>query len=156
MSSVDKLFLNGQIRPMSSLQTTQFQWQEHKENEASHHHHHRILELEGSENKEAETPLIETTPSGSASSSRPSSSGRNSKKWIFKVFTCSSSLRDKKEKNHKETETETQNQKQKRSKQVLPKKSIKGRVPPSAHKLHYTVNRSQAKEMKNKTFLPYW
>ncbi|CAL5433367.1 unnamed protein product [Camellia sinensis] len=155
MSSADELFLNGQIRPMSLLQTAQFQWQEHEENEASHHHHHRILELEDSENKEAETPSIETTPSGSASSSRSSSSGRNSKKWIFKVFTCSSSSRDEKEKNRKETETQKQKQKQKRSKQVLPKKSIKRRVLPSAHELHYIANRAQAEEMKKKTFLPY-
>ncbi|KAF5953209.1 hypothetical protein HYC85_011153 [Camellia sinensis] len=51
-----------------------------------------------------------------------------------------------------------------RSKQVLPKKPIAGkpangvekrRVPPSAHELHYTANRAQAKEMKKKTFLPY-
>ncbi|XP_028074386.1 uncharacterized protein LOC114276768 [Camellia sinensis] len=128
MSSVDELFLNGQIRPMSPLRATQFQCQEHKENEASHHHHHhhRILELEDSENKEAETQLIETTPSGSASSSRSSSSGRTLKKWIlFKdllyisktegrgnkkkfwssiTFTCSSSSKDEKEKNHKETQ----------------------------------------------------
>ncbi|GMQ00377.1 hypothetical protein CsSME_00047486 [Camellia sinensis var. sinensis] len=118
MSSVDEWFLNSQIRPMSPLRTTQFQWQEHEENEAAHHH--RILELEASENKEATTPSIETTPSSSASSSRSISSGRNLKKWIFKVFTCSSSSRDEKEKNHKETEM----QKQKRSKQVLRKKLI--------------------------------
>ncbi|XP_028065029.1 uncharacterized protein LOC114268118 [Camellia sinensis] len=145
MSSADEWFLNGQIRPMSPLRTTQFQWQEHEDNEASHHHHHHhhhILELDDSENKEAETPSIKTTPSGSASSSRSSSSGRNSKKWIFFkdllygsksegrdnkkkfwssiTFTCSSSSRDEKEKNCKEMET----QKQKRSKQVLLKKPI--------------------------------
>ncbi|XP_028080806.1 uncharacterized protein LOC114282361 [Camellia sinensis] len=80
MSSADKLFLNGQIWLMSPLRAAQFQWQEHEENEASHHHyHHRILELEDSENKEAETPSIETTPSGSALSSSSSPSGRNSK-----------------------------------------------------------------------------
>ncbi|KAL7204398.1 hypothetical protein ACSBR2_017465 [Camellia fascicularis] len=193
MSSADELFLNGQIRSMSTQRTAQFQWQEHEENEASHHHHHhhRILELDDSENKEAETPSIKTTPSDSASSLRSSSSGRNSKKWIFFkdllyrsksegrgnkkkfwssiAFTCSSSSRDEKEKNRKETEMQKQKQKQKqeqkqtRSKQVLPKKRIVGkpvngvgkhRVPPSAHELHYTANRAQAKEMKKKT-LPY-
>ncbi|XP_028095890.1 uncharacterized protein LOC114295790 [Camellia sinensis] len=151
MSSADELFLNGQIRPMSPLRTAQFQWQEHEENEASHHHHHCILELEDSENKEAETPSIETTPSGSALSSRSSSSARNSNKWIFKVFTCSSSSRDEKEKNRKETETQSK----RKRKQVLPKNPIKRRVPPSAHELYYTANRAQAKEMKKKTFLPY-
>ncbi|KAL7199167.1 hypothetical protein ACSBR2_021446 [Camellia fascicularis] len=134
MSLADELFLNGQIRPMSPLRTAQFQWQEHKENEASHHHHHhRIVELDDSENKEAETLSIEITPLGSASSSR-----------------------DEKEKNRK-------TQKQKQNKQVLPKKSIAGkpangvgkrRVPPSAHKLHYTANRAQAEELKKKTSLP--
>ncbi|GMP41718.1 hypothetical protein CsSME_00011716 [Camellia sinensis var. sinensis] len=148
-------------------------------NEASHHH--RILELDDSENKEAETPSIDTTPLGSASSSRSSSFGRNSKKWIFFkdllyrsksegrgnkkkfwssiTFTCSSSSRDEKEKNRKETET----QKQKRSKRVLPKKSIAEKptngienrsVPRLAHELHYNANRAQAEEMKE-TFLPY-
>ncbi|GMQ00369.1 hypothetical protein CsSME_00047480 [Camellia sinensis var. sinensis] len=123
MSSADEWFSNGQIRLMSPLRKTQFHWQEHEENEASHHHHHhhhRILELEDSENKEAETPSIETTLSGFASSSRSILFGRNLKKWIFKVFTCSSSSRDEKEKNRKEMEM----QKQQRSKQVLPKKSI--------------------------------
>ncbi|KAL7204397.1 hypothetical protein ACSBR2_017464 [Camellia fascicularis] len=159
MSSADELFLNGQIRSMSPQRTAQFQWQEHEENEASHHH--RILEFDDSENKEAETPSIDTTPLGSASSSRSSSSGRNSKKWIF-----FKDLLDEKEKNRKETETQKQKQKQKqkRSKQVLPKKPIAGkpvngvekrRVPPSAHELHYTANRAQAEEMKKKTFLPY-
>ncbi|THG06910.1 hypothetical protein TEA_016632 [Camellia sinensis var. sinensis] len=81
MSSADELFLNGQIRSMSPQRTTQFQWQEHEENEASHNH--RIMELDDSENKEAKTPSIDTTPLGTASSSRSSSSGRNSKKWIF-------------------------------------------------------------------------
>ncbi|GMP43808.1 hypothetical protein CsSME_00013024 [Camellia sinensis var. sinensis] len=146
-------------------------------------------------NKEAETSSIETTLSGSASSSRSSSFERNSKKWIFFkdllyrsksegrgnkkkfwssiAFTCSSFSREEKEKNRKETETKMQKQKQKqkqkrswhdRSKQVLPKKPIAGKpangvekrgVLPSAHELHYTTNRAQAKEMKKKTFLPY-
>ncbi|GMQ00308.1 hypothetical protein CsSME_00047448 [Camellia sinensis var. sinensis] len=120
MSSADEWFLNGQIWPMSPLRISQFQWQEHEDNEASHHHHHRILELEDSENKEAETPSIKTTPSGFASSSRSTLSRRNLKKWIFKVFTCSLASRDEKEKNCKEMKT----QKQKRSKQVLLKKPI--------------------------------
>ncbi|CAL5433365.1 unnamed protein product [Camellia sinensis] len=135
MSSADELFLNGQIRPMSPLSIAQFQWQKREENKSSHHHHHRILELEDFENKEVETPSIETTPSSSASFSRSSLPERNSKK-------------DEKGKNRKKTET----QKQKRSKQVLPKKSIAGkpangvgkrRVLPSAHELHYTANRAQ-------------
>ncbi|KAA8543044.1 hypothetical protein F0562_021461 [Nyssa sinensis] len=69
-----------------------------------------------------------------------------------------SSSRDAKEKTHTET------QKQKRSKQVPAKKPVtrkpangvaKRRVPPSPHELHYTANRTQAEEMKKKTFLPY-
>ncbi|XP_028098864.1 uncharacterized protein LOC114298493 [Camellia sinensis] len=159
---------------MSPQRTAQFQWQEHEENEASYHH--RILELDDSENKEVKTSSIDTTPLGSASSSRSSSSGRNSKKWIFFkdllyrsksegrgnkkkfwssiTFTCSSSSTDEKEKNRKETEM----QKQKRSKPIAKKPTNgieKRRVPPSARELHYSANRAQAEEMKKKTFLPY-
>ncbi|GMQ00105.1 hypothetical protein CsSME_00047329 [Camellia sinensis var. sinensis] len=68
ISPADELFLNGHILPMSPLLTAQ-----EKEEEVDIQ---RILEL---------APSIETTPS---------SSGRK-KKWIFKVFTCSSSKEKK-------------------------------------------------------------
>ncbi|CAL5437490.1 unnamed protein product [Camellia sinensis] len=128
MTSADELFLNGEIQPMSPLQA-QLPWQEHEE--ASHHHHpDHIVELD--------TPAIE-----SGSASRSSSSGM--KKWIFKVFTCSSSLRDeKKEKNRKM-------QKQKRSKKSMAEKPANG-VGKRANRAH---------ETKKKTSLlgicaPFW
>ncbi|CAL5357780.1 unnamed protein product [Camellia sinensis] len=132
MTSADKLFLNGEIRPMSPLQA-QFQWKEEVDIQAQashHHHHHRILELGDSEDK-AETPSIE-----SGSASRSSSSGR--KKWIFKVFTCSSSSRDEKKENNRKT------QKQKRSKKSIAEKPANG--------VKKRANR--ALETKKKTSLP--
>ncbi|GFY98677.1 stress response NST1-like protein [Actinidia rufa] len=69
--------LHRKARSMSPLRSAQFQW-----------HDERVIDrdeasLEVSENKQAGASSMETPPSGSASSSRSSSSGRNSKKWIF-------------------------------------------------------------------------
>uniref|UniRef100_A0A5B7AIC6 Stress response NST1-like protein n=1 Tax=Davidia involucrata TaxID=16924 RepID=A0A5B7AIC6_DAVIN len=72
--------LHRKARSMSPLRTAQFQWHE-EENAAGEERD--VMELENSEKKQADTPSIDTTQSGSASSSRSSSSGRNSKKWIF-------------------------------------------------------------------------
>ncbi|CAL5433513.1 unnamed protein product [Camellia sinensis] len=121
MTSADELFLNGEIQPMSPLQA-QLPWQEHEE--ASHRHHpDHIVELD--------TPAIE-----SGFASRSSSSGI--KKWIFKVFTCSSSSREEnKEKNRKM-------QKQKRSKKSMAEKPANG--------VGKRANRAQ--ETKKKTSLP--
>ncbi|CAL5437526.1 unnamed protein product [Camellia sinensis] len=144
MTSADELFLNSEIRPMSPLQA-QLRCQEHEE--AFHHHHpDRIVELD--------TPAIESGPASrspaidasrppaieSGSASRSSSSGR--KKWIFKVFTCSSSSRD--EKKEKNSKTQKQKQKQKRS-----KKPIAGKL---ANGVGKHANRAQ--ETKKKTSLP--
>ncbi|CAL5433509.1 unnamed protein product [Camellia sinensis] len=73
--------------------------------------------------------------------SSPSRSGR--KKWIFKVFTCSSSSRDEKEKekNHK-----TQKQKQ------FPKKLIAGK-PANGVAVGKRANRAQEMKKKKKTSL---
>ncbi|GMQ00088.1 hypothetical protein CsSME_00047315 [Camellia sinensis var. sinensis] len=77
ISPADELFLNGHIRPMSPLRTAQEKEVDIQEEEEVDIQ--RILEL---------APSIETTPS---------SSGRK-KKWIFKVFTCSSSKEKKMQK----------------------------------------------------------
>ncbi|GMQ00082.1 hypothetical protein CsSME_00047310 [Camellia sinensis var. sinensis] len=76
ISPADELFLNGYIRPMSPLRTAQEKEEEVDIQEEEEVDIQRIQEL---------APSIETTPS---------SSGRK-KKWIFKVFTCSS-LKEKK------------------------------------------------------------
>ncbi|CAL5437236.1 unnamed protein product [Camellia sinensis] len=76
ISPADELFLNGHIRPMSPLLTAQEKEEEVDIQEEEEVDIQRILEL---------APSIETTPS---------SSGRK-KKWIFKVFTCSSSKEKK-------------------------------------------------------------
>ncbi|XAR61392.1 hypothetical protein NMG60_11035084 [Bertholletia excelsa] len=68
-------------RSMSPLRTVQLEWQE--DTVIGEEESNGILELEVSENKQTRDLSTETTPSGSASSSRSSSSGRNSKKWIF-------------------------------------------------------------------------
>ncbi|GMQ00076.1 hypothetical protein CsSME_00047304 [Camellia sinensis var. sinensis] len=97
ISPADDLFLNGHIRPMSPLPLRTAQEKEEEvdiqEEEVDIQ---RILEL---------APSIETTPS---------SSGRK-KKWIFKVFTCSSSK-----------EKKMQKQKQKRRKPRLEDKLVDG------------------------------
>ncbi|GFZ13783.1 stress response NST1-like protein [Actinidia rufa] len=81
MSSADELVLKRSLhkkaRSMSPLRSAQFQWHDEKAIDGED------ASLEVSENKQAGTSSIETPPSGSASSSRSSSSGRNSKKWIF-------------------------------------------------------------------------
>ncbi|XP_021279762.1 uncharacterized protein LOC110413322, partial [Herrania umbratica] len=120
-------------------------------------------------------------PSCSASSSRSSSSGRNSKKWIFlkdllyrsksegrangkEKFWTSISFSPSKEKKIQEEKPPPSRQKQKENKQGAGKKVSSGkpangvakrRVPPSPHELLYTTNRAQAEEMKKRTYLPY-
>ncbi|XVF72710.1 hypothetical protein PTKIN_Ptkin12aG0142200 [Pterospermum kingtungense] len=73
--------LHRKARSLSPLRNPEFQWEEEEEEcsrEANKEVSQRILE------GLKEAPISnETTPSCSASSSRSSSSGRNSKKWIF-------------------------------------------------------------------------
>ncbi|PSR94724.1 Neuroguidin like [Actinidia chinensis var. chinensis] len=69
--------LHKKARSMSPLRSEQFQWHDEKVIDGED------ASLEVSENKQAVTSSMETTPSGSAPSSRSPSSGRNSKKWIF-------------------------------------------------------------------------
>ncbi|XP_057776657.1 uncharacterized protein LOC130995404 [Salvia miltiorrhiza] len=135
------------------------------------------------EEREAESG--ETTPSCSASSSRSSSSGRNSKKWIFlkdllnrsksegrahskERFWSAISFSAAKEKktplvlspsSSRDEKKGGKDMKNKETKAPGSRKPANGvwrrRAAPSAHELHYTANRAQAAEMKRKTFLPY-
>jgi hypothetical protein len=128
---------------------------------------------------------IITTPSDSASSSRSSSAGRSSKRWVFlKDFLRSKSegrsnnkfwstisfspIKDKKS-NSNNQNLQPQMRKEKScnsqrngssswSKKMTgkPMNGIgKRRVPASPHELHYKANRAQAEELRKKTFLPY-
>ncbi|KAJ0111706.1 hypothetical protein Patl1_00913 [Pistacia atlantica] len=75
--------LHRKARSLSPLRNQEYQWHEEDIN-GDRDISENIIELqEYVERKESEAVSSETTPSCSASSSRSSSSGRNSKKWIF-------------------------------------------------------------------------
>ncbi|XP_031288111.1 uncharacterized protein LOC116146805 [Pistacia vera] len=75
--------LHRKARSLSPLRNQEYQWHEEDIN-GDRDISENIIELqEYVERKETEAVSSETTPSCSASSSRSSSSGRNSKKWIF-------------------------------------------------------------------------
>ncbi|KAK8488276.1 hypothetical protein V6N11_066215 [Hibiscus sabdariffa] len=118
--------------------------------------------------KDSEDMCNETSASMSASSSRSSSGGRSSKRWVFlKDFLRSKSEGRSNNKfwstisfsptKEKKLSNASENQRSIKSKPVngIGKGKGKCRAPPSPHELHYTANRAQAKEMRKKTFLPY-
>ncbi|XP_043709494.1 uncharacterized protein LOC122658549 isoform X2 [Telopea speciosissima] len=153
--------LHRRTRSLSPLRNPLFGWHEDEEEQETSG---CDLDSEDPDRKQDETPSTGTTPSVSASSS-----GRNSKRWIFLKdllyrsksegrgngkekfwysLSFSPAVKDKKPPSVPMTET----QKPKRT----PANGVgKRRIPPSAHELHYTTNRAQAEEMKKKTFLPY-
>ncbi|KAE8693721.1 serine/threonine-protein kinase [Hibiscus syriacus] len=168
--------LHRKARSLSPLRNPEFKWEEDEECSREDRKVVSKLILEGL--KETDVSK-ETTPS----SSRSSSSGRNSKKWIFlkgllyrsksegrangkeKFWTSISFSSSKEKKIQMEQEKPPPlKRKQKENKQGAGKKSSSGkpsngvakrRVPPSPHELHYTTNRAQAEEMKKRTYLPY-
>jgi hypothetical protein len=190
-------------RSMSPLRNnTHLEWTENEEEEAEHNNNVVIAsEIENDKNNvngcsEMENNVkvdemglerieIITTPSDSASSSRSSSAGRSSKRWVFlKDFLRSKSegrsnnkfwstisfspIKDKKS-NSNNQNLQPQMRKEKScnsqrngssswSKKMTgkPMNGIgKRRVPASPHELHYKANRAQAEELRKKTFLPY-
>ncbi|XP_050223628.1 uncharacterized protein LOC126673501 [Mercurialis annua] len=126
-----------------------------------------------------------TTGPCSGSSSRSSSAGRNSKRWVFlkdflyrsksegrsnNKFWSNISFSPAKEKNKPINTTATpskgnnfcldsQKMKANSGHQSSSKKPVNGlgkkRVPTSPHELHYKASKAQAEEMRKKTFLPY-
>ncbi|KAK7269416.1 hypothetical protein RIF29_22142 [Crotalaria pallida] len=129
---------------------------------------------------------IETTaPCVSASSSRSSSAGRSSKRWVFlKDFLRSKSEGRSNNKfwstisfsptaKEKEKEKKPNHQNQNQNVHNTPGVSKEGKKTrggerkmsgkptngvgkrPSLHELHYKANRAQAEELRKKTFLPY-
>lgn len=77
--------LHRKARSLSPLRNSDLMWLDNEDcKEAKAKETNKsILDLHHSEGKQSEAVSTETTPSCSASSSRSSSSGRNSKKWIF-------------------------------------------------------------------------
>uniref|UniRef100_A0A7N0TLN6 Uncharacterized protein n=1 Tax=Kalanchoe fedtschenkoi TaxID=63787 RepID=A0A7N0TLN6_KALFE len=140
---------------------------------------------EGEKQRESDLPTEEAAISGSASSSRSSSSGgRNSRKWVFlkdllyrsksegrastkEKFWSFSPAKDKKSSTSSAISTASKSEeiacekgKKQQQQRLAAGKPANGnvskrRVPPSAHELHYTANRAQAEEMKKRTYLPY-
>ncbi|XP_042516976.1 uncharacterized protein LOC122091195 [Macadamia integrifolia] len=164
-------------RSLSPLRNPHFEWHDDEEERET-----SDLDSEVLDPKQDEKSSTGTTPV-SASSSRSSSAGRSSNRWIFlkellyrsksegrgnvkEKFWRSisfSPVKDKKPPPSSVPTTETQ--KPKRTPQVPSKKTAPAgkptngvgnrRIPVSPHELHYTKNRAQAEEMKKKTFLPY-
>ncbi|XP_009104387.1 uncharacterized protein LOC103830361 [Brassica rapa] len=178
--------VHRKARSLSPLRNAAFQWSEEEEGKGLAGECIRKLQ-EDYEEDEAKinenVTSAETTPSCSASSSRSSSYGRNSKKWIFlkdllhrsksegrgngkekfwsNISFSPSNLKDKKLKSEDAAKKQKQNQPPPAAKKApvtgKPTNGITKRrgLQPSAHELHYTTNRAQAEEMKKRTYLPY-
>ncbi|XP_059313278.1 uncharacterized protein LOC132064342 [Lycium ferocissimum] len=173
--------LRRRTRSMSPLRTTSYEWQEEYEEEeelqvvVKEKNEEIIIKQDDEVENEASN---ETTPCPSGSSSRSSSVGRSSKRWVFlKEFLYRSksegrnnthkfwsgiSFSPVKEKKLEKIATpkgkqngNNNNTKEGKKKFVNGSGIGKRRVPPSPHELHYTTNRAQSEEMRKKTFLPY-
>ncbi|KAF3521314.1 hypothetical protein F2Q69_00049745 [Brassica cretica] len=171
--------VHRKARSLSPLRNAAFQWNEDDEGVVAGEREVKECIRKLQEDYEDE----ETTPSCSASSSRSSSYGRNSKKWIFlkdllhrsksegrgngkekfwsNISSSPSNLKDKKLKPEDAAKKQKQNQPPPPAKKApitgKPTNGITKRrgFQPSAHELHYTANRAQAEEMKKRTYLPY-
>ncbi|CAL0308543.1 unnamed protein product [Lupinus luteus] len=183
MSFRDKS-LRRKARSLSPSRNTHVEWIENNDNETlTNENQNGSSEIEQEEEEEEDGDdddgkrgsLEISTHSVSASSSRSSSAGRSSKRWVFlKDFLRSKSegrsnnkfwstisfspTKDKKLINQDETPKPKVNS-QTFSKRVVgnPANGVgKRRVTlPSPHELHYKANRAQAEELRKKTFLPY-
>ncbi|XP_074320949.1 uncharacterized protein LOC141657571 [Silene latifolia] len=126
--------------------------------------------LLNSDDLAADTPPDTAAPTedipASASSSRCSSAGRSSKRWVFlKDFLRSKSEGSSNNKfwhninvsfspsKEKEKRTETAKEKEVTAKKKTAATAAAKRR--SAHEMHYAANRAQAEEMRKKTYLPY-
>ncbi|KAE9618933.1 hypothetical protein Lal_00047386 [Lupinus albus] len=170
-------------RSMSPLRNnTHLEWSEKEDDHADNNNNTK----NGNDSTENEKEKVEedvlgleerTTPCVSASSSRSSSAGRSSKRWVFlKDFLRSKSEGRSNNKfwstisfspNTKDKKTNHQNlhntpvpkegsQKPKGSGKKITGKPMNGvGKRPSLHELHYKANRAQAEELRKKTFLPY-
>lgn len=178
--------LRRRTRSLSPLRNTLFEWTENEggDEDMSLANKNGCLEVEENEREKIEGLCSETTtPSASASSSRSSSAGRSSKRWVFLKDFLRSKSEGRSNNKFWSTISFTPTKEKKPGNQTLsssvsvPSEAVKGkgnahvstkksagkpanavgkrRVPPSPHELHYTANRAQAEELKKKTFLPY-
>ncbi|KAF8117882.1 hypothetical protein N665_0008s0222 [Sinapis alba] len=182
--------VHRKARSLSPLRNAVYQWNEEEEEGvvAGEREVKECIRKLQEDYEEDETksngnvPSAETTPSCSASSSRSSSYGRNSKKWIFlkdllhrsksegggngkekfwsNISFSPSNLKDKKLKSEDAAKKQKQKQPPPAKKSPITGKPINGitkrrGLQPSPHELHYTTNRAQAEEMKKRTYLPY-
>nr|XP_043624516.1 uncharacterized protein LOC122596069 [Erigeron canadensis] len=162
-------------RSMSPLRSsnTAFQWLENGRDSTEINEIKLKLASEEDEEKKyiAET---ETEPSSGASS-RSSSAGRSSKRWVFlKEFLHRSKSEGRNtttsNKNHKFWSTlslrkpsDSKTEEIAATPKSTAKKAVNGVVGAnynrkarrSAHEMHYTTNRAQAEELRRKTYLPY-
>ncbi|CAH8368575.1 unnamed protein product [Eruca vesicaria subsp. sativa] len=172
--------VHRKARSLSPLRNAAFQWNEEREvKECIRKLQEDYEEEEKKSNGNATS--AETTPSCSASSSRSSSYGRNTKKWIFlkdllhrsksegrgngkEKFWSNISFSPSSLKKLKSEDAAVESKKQKQSTPAKktpvtgkPTNGIAKRrgLQPSAHEVHYTTNRAQAEEMKKRTYLPY-
>ncbi|CAL0300122.1 unnamed protein product [Lupinus luteus] len=166
-------------RSMSPLRSnTHLEWSEKEDDHADNNEIKNSNDSTENEKEKVEEDVEERTiPCVSASSSRSSSAGRSSKRWVFlKDFLRSKSEGRSNNKfwstisfspNTKEKKSNHQNlhntpvskegsQKPKGSGKKITGKPMNGvGKRPSLHELHYKANRAQAEELRKKTFLPY-
>ncbi|CAL0316555.1 unnamed protein product [Lupinus luteus] len=174
--------MRRRTRSMSPLRNnTHLEWIEKEDNKNNNNNNNNNDDNNDSYENERDKVVEEiATPCVSASSSRSSSAGRSSKRWIFlKDFLRSKSEGRSNNKfwstisfspNTKEKKTNNQNvnntpnskeeykesQKTKGSGKKMSGKPMNGvRKRPSLHELHYKANRAQTEELRKKTFLPY-
>ncbi|KAK2977717.1 hypothetical protein RJ640_013735 [Escallonia rubra] len=178
--------LRRRTRSLSPFKTSSFEWHEDEDdevrqaNQPNESTRNDLCFGNDDASKQNDVASGETTPS--ASSSRSSSVGRSSKRWVFlkeflyrsksegqgrnnghKFWSLSfSPVKDKKmpaeEKVPAPEPPSAPAKGASRSKKTAGKATNgvgKRRVPLSPHELHYTANRAQAEEMRKKTFLPY-
>ncbi|XP_019441194.1 PREDICTED: uncharacterized protein LOC109346217 isoform X2 [Lupinus angustifolius] len=154
--------MRRRTRSMSPLRNnTHLEWIEKEDNKNNN---------DSYENERDKVVEERTIPCASASSSRSSSAGRSSKRWIFlKDFlrsksegrsnnkfwsTISFSPTTKEKKTNNQNVNNTLNSKEE-YKESQKTKGNGNRKRPSLHELHYKANRAQAEELRKKTFLPY-
>ncbi|KAK1280657.1 hypothetical protein QJS04_geneDACA004538 [Acorus gramineus] len=171
--------VHRRARSMSPMRNPSFRWREEEEEEEEEE---RQINGDPEEDQKAvEGPQ----PSDSASSSRSSSSGRNSKRWIFlkdllyrsksegrgnakeKFWTSISFSPSSKDRKPPPPPTPSPAAEKPKPPPAAAKKGgstasasssetgRRRRQSPSPHEIHYTANRAQAEEMRRKTYLPY-
>lgn len=169
------------MSPTPSLRATPFQWLEDFQSQIKLEQEEEEEKQQDEEEDKVKDKDKETTPSGA--SSRSSSVGRTSKRWVqLKDFLYRSKSEGTNTGNYKfwtalskkSSSSETTapaaaappeigvSKKKKEKKEATTatnvRKAVNGvgkRMGRSPHELHYTTNRAQAEELRRKTYLPY-